>query len=270
MFQTSIMSDDLAYRSLCAFVRWHLDNDATELSPELKEETFGRFLNLPFATWLNESRLEGDVEEWSRLGFQPSEDLLSCLGARFMPPSLLDRLLGPHQPHLPLPFQRGACIWGEEYEVLRLTMEQREDPEVIKLALKGIIPVCIQWFFYYYLCERHELISAFQHPASTGLSDKSKLAIGIMREVIIIPRFGSMRYFWLHHAQMMKEGGRFLGFVGRKPFGEKQIKEILSDSPDDVTMLEVALAMGMSKTDFVGCYGALPIYFKGHEDDRWV
>lgn len=265
------IGDELALSCLKAYVEWHLDTDDTLLSPTL-ENTHGSFMNLPFKVWLDcdSSPLARDFAQWNHLGYQPSPMVMRCLGSVMMTGSLRDRLLGPSIPDADLgriAFTRGKCKWGSEYWQIKATKEQLNDVNFERASYKGMIACIVQWYIYHYLAHGNDLVHILYEPGkASGVPDDIKLAIGVMRECLIYPRFGSVRNFWLVHDRMMMEGGKLIGYWREdEDRGVERVYEVLKEDGEATAMLDLLLDLGMIQTgSFTSEYGMIGIQFK-HE-----
>lgn len=223
-----------ALKSLQHYVDWHLGRDSTMLS--LEEETNGKFNTLPFLKWLLSNKA-----------------LPSGIEGQCMPVALIELLTGPDQslPSTIPPFQRWSPLWGKEYKMMkRVTLKQMGDRVLAAKAVKGGIALYIHHLLNRYLCSPNELISTFAHPKHAELSEEGKLAVGIMRECLLIPRFRSMYEFWMKHGKMIDAGGKFMGYYQPSPFDTTVILDLIQDDPSATAMYKLCLDLGMPRTNF--------------------
>lgn len=137
---------------------------------------------------------------------------------------------------------------------------EREDPEDKepakelkegdKMGVKGTMAGAVECFMSHFLCNHSNLIECFNHPdAQAKLTPELKLAVGIMREVLILPRFGSMRNFWVTYKQMVDEGGHLADKLEDKRIRSKDILETFKDDQNVIAMYELFQDMG----HYIGC-----------------
>lgn len=253
----SSVDTEIAFDCLSRFVKWHLSLDQTELAPDTMG-TYGKFLSLPMKVWLINDDIDYkelfDALVLEKIPLMPA--LLCSLGGQYMPPQLRERLLGPSRPDLkmpPLAFKRRNITLGTEYGMYNGGDgdDNAVEEDIIKSSIRGRIACSLQSFFFKFLCQRCELISTFNHPAAqSGLSKDHQLAVGVMREVLILPHFGSMYNFWMKHAEMIEDGGKLLELYWIRPIFAADIRSRISDDPDTSCMFQLCLDIGMSPASF--------------------
>lgn len=262
---------ELNLSCLKAFVRWHLEKDSTPLSPTL-DNLSGKFLALPFQIWWDcddAKGFEADFAEWRALGYAPSERVLRCIGSELMTESMKQRLIGPSIPDQTVEkviFKRGQCKWGSEYWQVDATEEQLQDIEFERASYKGMIACIVQWYLNKYLCSGYDSVACLYEPRSSGYNRPKhlKLALGVFRELLVLPRFETVTKFWQVHARMVEEGGKLIGFWREgEGWGVMRVREVLEEDPDALKMLELLLDLGFIQGRcFTSEYGLLGMEFK--------
>lgn len=228
-----------------AFFHWELEYSNSLLSP-CTRRTFGKFMDLPFNAWAK-CTPEMFVHVLSAQELTQEEERL--IGSQYLSKELRGQLLGPLSEEPQLPFGRGACRFPEEYYGDESIIEF--SPSMKAKAVKAMIAANLQWFISDWLCsDKYDIIQALQHPAAcSSLPIERQLAIGMIREWIILPRFGTMNMFWLAHEEMRSEGYGLIHFSGSMRV--EKVRQLLEGSPPHhLAFIDVLLDIGYDPYDF--------------------
>lgn len=193
---------------------------------------------IPINVWLMSGQTDVEL-------VKDNEDAALELIKQGVPSTIMRRMLGPFNdeekietcmpqlPNLPPNFLRGDDVKG-----------CKATDEVKRMAVKAMTAYCVYCFICLFLARGEDAVKALHYPGDPllKLSRQQRVALGIVRELVILNHFSNLHEFWQELESLMKNNWQFIDFDdSNDELDRLRVEELLGGDAQSLRMYNLMI-----------------------------
>lgn len=263
---SALSPTSLLISALCEALQVMAGQRAYDIHPSRAH--FGLIDVIPFDVWTIQSSqsVDSQVEALLQdklLSVSWCLDILKC----GLPSILKNHLLGPCKNDSLPPSYRCLIPIFEDYPIEKhVRIRETNDAALLKEALVGKIIYCLHCYFGAFLARGVDAVQALHYPGNPALklNFNQRLALGFVRETVILKHFPTLGLFWQIFASMHAQGKYMAGYLDSGNFFEpSQVIQLLHDDPLAYGMYSILMTISCSSESVVLIHDRVD-YFISH------